>query len=244
MAEGTIRIESLAEQFGTSLMTVHRDLDELASRGLLRKDRGVATAVSSVLVESSDVYRSSRQLAEKEAIAHAAVDFVEPGQAIILDDSTSTLSVVNHLAPKAPLTVITNAVTILERLRGAGRISIIGLGGQYFSWCSAFMGRMTRDQLAGIRADLVIMSTAAVTDDVAFHQAIETVDVKRAMFESARRRILLIDHTKFERRALHAMLPLAAFDAVIVDSLTDRRHITRLEKAGVRVIVARVGQQR
>ncbi|MAB20516.1 MAG: DeoR family transcriptional regulator, partial [Microbacterium sp.] len=45
MAAGVIRIEQLAEQFGISVMTVHRDLDELASLGLLRKSRGVATAM-------------------------------------------------------------------------------------------------------------------------------------------------------------------------------------------------------
>ena len=33
MAEGTMRIEDLTERFGISLMTAHRDLDELVSRG-------------------------------------------------------------------------------------------------------------------------------------------------------------------------------------------------------------------
>ena len=74
MAEGAVRIEELAERFGISQMTVHRDLDELEGRGLLRKSRGVATALSTALVESSDVFRSSRQLAEKEAIALAAME--------------------------------------------------------------------------------------------------------------------------------------------------------------------------
>ena len=57
MAEGAVRIEQLAERFGTSLMTVHRDLDELESRGLLHKSRGVASALSSSLVESSEEER-------------------------------------------------------------------------------------------------------------------------------------------------------------------------------------------
>src|SRR5690606_4600501 len=62
MAAGSIRIDELAERFEISTMTVHRDLDELEARGLLRKTRGVATALSTALVESSDVYRASRQL--------------------------------------------------------------------------------------------------------------------------------------------------------------------------------------
>lgn len=239
MSAGAVRIEDLAERFGISHMTVHRDLDELEGRGLLRKSRGVATALSTALVESSDVYRSSRELPEKEAIATAAMEFIEPGQAIILDDSTTTLHVVPHLHTKKPLTVITNTLTIMNELKSTNGITLLGLGGQYYNWCSAYMGRMTTTAIAALRADLLVMSTSAISDDIAFHQTLETVDVKRAMFDAASRRILLADHTKFDKRALHAMLPLAEFDAVIVDYATDRSHIARLRKSGVNVVVAK-----
>lgn len=242
MAEGTVRIEQLAERFGTSIMTVHRDLDELESRGLLRKSRGTVTAMASALVESSDVYRSSRQIAEKDAIAHAALALIEPNQAIILDDSTTTLRLVPHLAEKAPLTVITNTFTIMDQLRGVKGINLLGVGGQYVNWCSAFMGSMAIETLASLRADLLLMSTSAIIDDIAFHQRIETVDIKRAMFESSNRRVLLADHTKFDKRALHAMLPLADFDAVILDDLTDQEHVTRLREMGIDVTVAAVAR--
>ncbi len=239
MAEGAVRIEVLAERYGISHMTVHRDLDELEARGLLRKSRGVATALSTALVESSDVYRSSRELPEKEAIAHAALEFIEPGQAIMLDDSTTTLHLVSHLHAKKPLTVITNTLTIMNELKATNGITLLGLGGQYYNWCSAYMGRMTTTAISALRADLLVMSTSAITDDIAFHQTLETVDVKRAMFDAASTRILLADRTKFAKRALHAMLPLAEFDAIIVDYATDRDHVARLRRAGVNVVVAR-----
>ena len=239
MAEGAVRIEYLAERFDISVMTVHRDLDELEARGLLRKSRGIATATSSALVESSDVYRSNRQSVEKEAIAQAALEFIEPGQALMLDDSTTTLHLLPHLRQRHPLTVITNTLTIMEQLRGATGITMLGLGGQYYNWCSAFMGRMTTAAIAAMRADLCIMSTAAVSDDIAFHQTLETIDVKRAMFESSSTRILLLDHTKFDKRALHALTPLTEFDAVIVDAATPSVHVKRLREKGVRVVVAR-----
>lgn len=82
MGEGSMRIEDLTDRFGISLMTAHRDVDELVSRGLFRKTRGIVTAAATNLIESSDVYRSNRQSAEKKLIAEAAMQFVEPGQAI------------------------------------------------------------------------------------------------------------------------------------------------------------------
>jgi DeoR/GlpR family transcriptional regulator of sugar metabolism len=238
MAEGAVRIENLAERFNISLMTVHRDLDELESRGVLRKSRGVATATSTSLVESSDVYRLGRERLEKEAIARAALDFIEPGQAIFLDDSTTVLHLAKHLPTKAPLTVITNVLTIMNELSTVRGISLVALGGNYYNWCSAFMGRMTNEAISRLRADTFIMSTSAITDDTCFHQTLETVDVKRAMFDAAARRILLADHTKFGKRALHSLAQLSEFDLVIVDSATDPAHLARLRAQGVEVVVA------
>lgn len=238
VAEGSVRIEQLAERFGISLMTVHRDLDELESRGVLRKSRGLATATPTSLVESSDVYRASRQLAEKTSLALTAMRFVEPGQAIFLDDSTTVLHMAEHLPAKAPLTVITNVLTLINKLSNERGVTLIALGGEYYNWCSAFMGRLTIEAIAGLRADAVIMSTAAIVDDVALHQASVTADTKKAMFAAAKRRILLVDHTKFDRRALHAIAPLSDFDVVIVDASTAPEHIQRLRSKGIHVVVA------
>jgi DeoR/GlpR family transcriptional regulator of sugar metabolism len=237
MSEGSVRIEDVAERFGVSLMTVHRDLDELESRGILRKTRGVATATSTSVIESSDVYRSNRQAAEKEALAVAAMDYIEPGQAIILDDSTTVMRIARHLARNVPVTVITNALTLMNELRATNGITLLGLGGLYYNWCSAFMGPMTRHEIAQFQADTFIMSTSAIINDVVFHQHLETLDTKRAMFDASNKRVLLADHTKFERQALHAMVPLRAFDAVIVDDGTSRMDIERMRDKGINVVV-------
>jgi DeoR/GlpR family transcriptional regulator of sugar metabolism len=143
-----------------------------------------------------------------------------------------------HLPSKSPITVITNALPLLDALRVAHGVTLLGLGGQYYNWCSAFMGSMTTRMIASLRADVLVMSTAAITDDVVFHQALETVDVKRAMLDAAGTRILLADHTKFERRALHALVPLTEFDVVIVDEETPEHHVDRMRRSGVEVVVA------
>lgn len=238
MTEGSVRIEQLAERFDTSVMTIHRDLDLLASRGLLRKSRGIATATSTTLVESSDVFRLSRQSTEKEALGEAASHYIEAGQAIFLDDSTTVLRLAPYLEHKAPLTVITNVLTLMTDLRGVSGITLLGLGGQYYNWCSAFMGPMTTQAIAGLRADTFLMSTSAITNDIAFHQYPETIETKRAMFEAANTRILLADHTKFEKQALHALARLQDFDVVLVDDATPKKHRTRMKDRGINVVVA------
>ncbi|SES36060.1 DNA-binding transcriptional regulator of sugar metabolism, DeoR/GlpR family [Tranquillimonas rosea] len=240
MAEGSMRIEDLTERFGISLMTVHRDLDELVSRGLLRKSRGIVSAAPTSLIESSDVYRANRQAAEKAAIAQAALAFVEPGQAIYCDDSTTVLQMVPGLQDKAPLTVITNSLTLMNEISPLRNVTLLGLGGEYHNWCNAFMGHMTTGEIGRLRADVLFFSMAAVMDGMIFHQSPGMVETKRAMFDTAERRVLLVDHTKFDRRALHSLGRLAEVDTVIVDDGIAADQLDAMQSAGVEVVVAPV----
>jgi DeoR/GlpR family transcriptional regulator of sugar metabolism len=82
------------------------------------------------------------------------------------------------------------------------------------------------------------MPTTAVTHGHCYHQSQETVAVKRALMESAARRILLIDHTKFSKSGLYQLAPLTAFDLVIVDSRTDATILAAMRTAGVPFQVA------
>lgn len=237
---GTMRIDDIAEYFSVSTMTVHRDLDALAAKGVLRKSRGSVTAVATSLVEANIAFRERQSRAAKEAVARAALDLVEPGQAVILDDSTTGLPFAQSLPRRAPLTVVTNSARVLATLANETGISLISTGGQYYSWCDAFMGAVTLSALRGIRADIFFMSAPAIVDGICFHQHHDTVLVKQAMFDAARSRILYVDHTKFGQRALHAMAPLTDFDAVIVDSGADDSIIARLHQSGVHTVIAQV----
>lgn len=238
LRDGSVRIEELAETFGISLMTIHRDLDELESRGLLRKSRGWVTAMSSSLAEASDVFRRGQNDDEKEDLARAVLDYISPGQSLFLDDSTTTARLAPLLGGKAPMTVITNYLTLLNELSTVRDITVFGLGGRYVTWSSSYLGSITTTAIRGIAADLFVMSTSAVIDDTCYHHTQDTVEVKRAMFESAQSRILLLDHSKFERRALHALARLDEFDRVIVGARTDPAHVERLKGKGIDVVVA------
>ncbi len=238
ISAGSMRIEELAEVFGVSTMTIHRDLDGLEARGVLRKSRGLVTALATSLVESGTEYRAREHRAEKEALAAAAFSLVEPGQALILDDSTTGLHLSRLLPERQPLTVITNFQQVIDDLVGRPGIALISLGGQHYQWCDAYMGTITLEALKLLAADMLFMSTPAVIDDVCFHQHHDAAQIKRAMFDSAGTRVLMLDHSKFEKRALHAHLPLTAFDVVIVDTHTPTAHVDRLRDKGITVMVA------
>lgn len=238
MSAGTVRIDELVELTQVSLMTMHRDLDTLAAQGVLRKTRGQVTALGTTLNEASTEYRMRIMSAEKAAVARCALSYLEPGQSLIIDDSTTGMYLADQLPSRYPLTVITNFQPMMDRLAGQQDLSLIALGGQFFPWCRSYMGAVTLRALEHLSADVLFMSTSAITLDLCSHQHYDTVLVKEAMFRAAGTRILYVDHSKFARRALHTLLPLTEFDHVIVDGRTPREHIDRLIAKGVKLDVA------
>ncbi|MGP4015600.1 DeoR/GlpR family DNA-binding transcription regulator [Saccharopolyspora sp. 5N708] len=235
MAEGTLRIDDLVETVGASAMTVYRDLADLESQGLVHRNRGHVSAASSLLYEAASEYRLLQNKEEKEEIARAAAELIEPGQALLLDDSTTGVYLARLLPERAPLTVVTNHRGVFGELAAAPGISLICVGGDYLAWADAFVGGMALEALRNLRVDLAIMSVSAVTDGICCYPQQEMVQIKKAMLASARRRVLYVDHTKFRRRALHAVAAVEDFDVVIVDSQTARADVEVLRDRGARV---------
>ncbi len=231
--EGSVSASRLASIFGVSMMTIYRDLDELEERRIVRRERGGATAQPSSLFESDVRYRVLRHSAEKEALCGRAFEEIEPGQAVMLDDSTTLLPLVGRLPSLAPLTVITNFRKAVDELIGKKGIQIVCLGGEYLPTHDAYVGVVCEAAISAVRPDVLFMSMSAASRGVAFHQEPEIVRNKKAMLAVARRKILLLDHSKFGKSALHRLAPLSEFDLVLVDDGTPQDALLDLEDHGV-----------
>jgi hypothetical protein len=57
------------------------------------------------------------------------------------------------------------------------------------------------------------------------------------MLESSAHKILVVDHSKFSRRALHALGPVTDFDLVIIDDATPPEIREQLRARGVELEV-------
>lgn len=231
LANESVSARELAARFDVSLMTIHRDLDELERQGVLRKTRGGATPQPSSLFESNVRYRLATARDEKAALARYALTLIEPGQAVLLDDATTTLALARLVPTIAPLTVITNYLATIQVLHDVPGIRLIALGGEYFPSHDSFMGIVCEGAISSLRADVFFMSTSAVSQGIAYHQEQEIVAIKRAMLRAASRSILLIDHAKLGKTALHRLAPLSDFDLVVVDDGVDAAGLRALEEA-------------
>ena len=236
-ADTFVGLEQLSREFGVSVMTIHRDLDALQRQGWLRKVRGGATAAPSSLYHGGLEHRATAMTEEKDALARCAATLIAPGQVILLDESTTVRHLTPLLAAVAPVTVVTNGLTAARMLAGQPGVDLVGVGGTYFPAYDAFLGGQAVSAARSLHVDTAFVSTTAIARGACWHLSQEMVQVKQAFLEAADRRVLLADHTKLDRRALHMLAPLEAFDLVLLDAGTPDEAVRQLADDGATVYV-------
>lgn len=237
---GFATVDELCECLGVSRMTVHRDLDELQSRGSLMKVRGGATVARTGSFESSWSYRRNDNLELKQAIARRALDFVEPGDSIILDPSTTAYLFSQLLREKTPLKVVTSSLPVVTELSQVPDIELHVIGGVYDSQFNSFMGANAEEAATKFRVDKMFMSTAAVSGRTICHSQARVISLDREFFNAAHEHILMLDSTKLAHTALHVFGDAAEWQRIITDSNADPAALDELRQAGPELIVVDV----
>ncbi|WP_062226502.1 DeoR/GlpR family DNA-binding transcription regulator [Aureimonas frigidaquae] len=236
--EGSVTLEALASCFDVSTMTIHRDLDELESAGLLRKIRGGATIEAGGQFESDFRYRARVAADEKRRIAQRAADFIERRMIVMVDDGSTSQMIAPHLIDKRPLTVITNNLALITGLAGEPGIDLLALGGSFSKKFNGFFGTVAEKAIAELRADVAFLSSSAIDGRTAFHQDQEVLEVKRGMIASSSVHYLMVDHRKFGRTALHRLSDLSVFDGVITSDALPGDKATALMDEGIKLFFA------
>ncbi len=242
--QGACGYQELADLLGVSTMTVRREIDRLARRGVVVKTLGGAQKPSAPAsyYETDLLSRISVNVPQKRAIAAAALDMIAPGQTVFLDPSTTCLELARLLALRsAGVTVVTNSAPACLELGRGRRNTIIGIGGQYDAASGAFVGSASEESAERYFVDRAFVSTKGfLPAEGTFESAIETIRVKQVVARRCSELVLLVDHTKFGLRALCKTLDIAEIHTVVTDAATPEADLRRLEWAGKKVVVAGV----
>lgn len=235
MDNGDTQIKELAARYGVSLMTIHRDLTTLQDQGLIRRIRGTVSAEKSLVFESSYLFRSRQHVEEKQRLAKAAIEHIEPGNAIIWDDSSTTYQVCDYIDTVTPVTVITNALPVINRLHNTPDIELIAVGGKYNRSYGGFFGLATENAFRSFHVDVALLSTTTIQGLSMYTQDEQVVRAKRAMIDIATKKILLVDSSKFHFTALNYVADLTVFDTVLLPRETEKELTDRMINGGVSV---------
>ena len=227
---GSVTSAELADVANCSLMTIHRDLDELATQGLVRKFHGGVSALPTSVFESSSAFRLQRSSESKEKLAREAIKFIEPGMSVMLDDSTTVLALARLLSDFGPITVITNYRPTIEILSDCPDVRLIVLGGTYSRTHDSFIGIPNMTGIENYAVDAVFLSTSTMHQGIAYHQEHDVVLMKRAMLHAGTRKFLLLDESKIGKISLNRFVPVSEFTDVILTDATPSDVIAELRE--------------
>ena len=217
---GGVRVSDLVREFGVSDMTVRRDLEALAERGLVAKVHGGATSLEPRSTdEPGFAAKSTRQLAEKEAIARSAAELVQPGAAIALSAGTTTAALAQQLTEVPGLTVVTNSIPVADVFHRAGRSDqTVILTGGVRTPSDALVGPVAVAAIRSLNTDLLFMGVHGISERSGFTTPnLMESDTDRALIDAAHRMVVVADHTKWQTVGISTIARLDEADVLISD---------------------------
>jgi len=234
--DGRVEIDDLAQQFGTSEITVRRDLEHLAETGVLRRVRG--GAISLLLRGEGPGFslRAHEDSRVKERMAAAVATLIRDGEAIVLDGGTSGLAVARALAGKH-VTVVPLSLQGATALSDHSSIRLLLPGGDVRPGEQSFTGAIAERTIASLRFDTAIVTCCGFSPThgvTAFD--VQDAAIKRAAIDSANRIILVAESTKFARTAMAIVCAAKDLDIVVTDRDAPAEMTAQLESLGVEII--------
>jgi DeoR family fructose operon transcriptional repressor len=234
---GRVDVGELAEEFGVTGETIRRDLTELQRERLVRRVHGGAVPWrGSMLVPRLEV-REGRNVDEKRRIAGAALAEVPERGTLIIDSGSTALHLADMLYRDRDLVVVTNSIPIMRSLATTVRPKVVGLGGKLERRTMAFVDEMGVDMLRDIRVDVLFFGCDGMAPENGFMTPYrEEVAIKRAMMASARRVVMMFDHSKVGNDQLFRFADINEVDTVYTDAGVDDSTVAHIEEQGPVVV--------
>ncbi|MFG2875588.1 DeoR/GlpR family DNA-binding transcription regulator [Streptomyces sp. NPDC048337] len=223
--DGAVRVADLVGRLGVSDMTVRRDLDALARRGLVEKVYGgaVAPAGASGHEPGFDA-KADLEGDAKAAIADTAATLVEPGGVVAISGGTTAYAVATRLLGVPRLTIVTNSLPVAELVRtadhdGGPDAPTLLLTGGSPTPSAALVGPLADLVIASLHVDLLVLGAHGVAEGAGLTTPnLMEARTNRALVASARRVAVVADHSKWGVVGLSGFAALDQADWFVTDA--------------------------
>ena len=218
--KGIVSIKELAQEMNIAEITVRRDFEKLESQGLLKRVQGGAIREESLDVAELTMQKKSVVNADlKKLVAEAAAKTVKDGDCVFIDAGTSPSYLIDYLSDKHVMVVTYNEL-IAQRVSKPILPEIYMLGGRYVPGFSMYSGADTQNAMNKYHFDIAFIGCTSLdfSSNAAYSSDLESNVIKKLAIANSERSILLIDHSKINRKAMLSFASLDVFESIICDS--------------------------
>jgi DeoR family glycerol-3-phosphate regulon repressor len=238
---GTQRISDLAAMMEVSPESVRRDIRPLVEGGTLVKLHG-AVSLPGNSAEAPFERRMRENAAEKQRIARHVAASIRDGDSVMMDTGTTTSMLARELLGKEGLTIVTNSSDVARTLAPVNGNKVYMAGGEVHGDNGAAFGRSAIEFIAAFKVRHAIISISALDAEAGlmdYH--LTEAEIARTVLGCGQNRLVITDHTKFNRTALVRVAGFSDFDLLVTDRPPPPDIANGLATGGARVEVAAGG---
>ena len=208
-------VKYLAKKLYVSEATIRRDLRELHSLGIIERNHGGAILPNNSN-EVSLFIRMVKNAKAKQKIATNALKILPKFNSVFIDSSSTALALAERMDLSFK-TVVTNNLQTALQLTKKENVHLFFIGGNIGYSSISTTGSWTVRQINEFSFDLMLLSCTAIIDEEVYERSLEQREIKLAAFQRSKKRILLVDSSKFTAKATHKLANLEDFDFVITE---------------------------
>ena len=214
----SVNVNNLSNEFDVSKETIRRDLEKLQNKNLLKKIHGGAVPINKKEELSFNI-RKKQNTEEKREIAKKALKYINQGDTIFLDISSTAMFLARELKEIKNITVITNSAQIVTELANNQEINIISTGGILVPNSLSFVGPHANSMVNNYFADKFFASCKGISARYGATDSSDLeIEVKENMVARSSEVIILADYSKFKERGLSSFAELKEINRIISDS--------------------------
>lgn len=234
-AESRMEVSVLAETLEVSQVTMRKDLDNLAAKGLVKRAHGYAALCSTDDISGRLAYHYE----EKRRIAAKAAGLVNNGETLMIESGSCCALLADTLAEThRDLTIITNSAFIAGYIRSKSRFQTILLGGIYQPDAQVMVGPMVRQCAENFFVKHFFLGVDGYSPRTGFTNRDQLR--AQAVRDMARQAEQVVVVTESEKFLQHGIVPLGLTQAgmvTVTDSLISQDMMSHLESQNIRVVI-------
>ena len=238
-----VTVADLVTLTASSEATIRRDIATLHVQKKLRRVRGGAESVSPPqfvgLAGRPFSVNETLNIAQKRAIARAAADLCQDGEAIIVNGGTTTFQMVHPLSTRR-LQVFTNSFPIAEHLLRHSKNTVLLSGGAIYREQNIILSPFDDDGSRHFYARRMFIGCQGLGALGLMEADPLLIQAEQKLINQADELVVLADSTKFARRSSLLLCALSRIHTVVTDDGVTDRDAAMLDAAGVQLIVSAI----
>lgn len=236
-ASGEVSVDQLAKRFETSEVTIRKDLSALEKSGLLLRRYGGAIPLPKEIIESKSIDVSKR----KKSIAKTAASLIKDHNRIIIDSGRTTSTIADHIIDKKGLVIMTNALSVANRLNELeSEPTILMTGGTWDPTSESFQGQVAEQVIKSYDFDQLFIGADGIDIERGTTTFNELIGLSQVMAKVAREVIVLVESEKIGRKIPNVELTWSQINTLITDQGLSEQIKEQIILQGVNVICAEI----